>query len=443
MMTHGRHHGSVRPLFRPYLRRIFPWNPAEKMVGLRAAGLSHVALARRHFSIASSQHGGGAHHSLLCFVGAPASGKGSYTKLAVEVLQRILAKSEKGGSGSAKSGKSSHGHQNRTQLQDQGEATQAGRRRSVEDSQGLTRQGIQVQKVVASDLIKAEIKTHSAVGQKMAPFMEKHLHVPSELIVDCFLKYLEDVGVLDKIKDDVYSSAGGDGSSIISCGPSSPSSSALSRRSKLASDTDGAVRMKILLDGFPRSVEQAETFLRALRQRNLHYSANSGLLDLNCLHLKLKREWARSKAVGRLVCSNCDFPYNDAAVQISDTQVWETDFPEKPKCGGKAGCTYPYSLTRRDSAAVFDQRYDIYLEKEHPVVEFFAARKLSDEISNTNSGIIRSSRFRSLEMRGGYRTMADEVLAQVVDLLDVGHDVDLVQVQREAHNVLDEWEQGS
>ena len=109
--------------------------------------------------------------NLVCFLGPPASGKGSYSKLCTETFRRL--------------------------------------------NQPVSR-------FIASDLIRAEMAAGTTAGLAMKPFMEQHRHVPSELIVDVVWRNLEGLG------------------------------------------EEGEGKRGVILDGFPRSTEQAELFLRGV-----------------------------------------------------------------------------------------------------------------------------------------------------------------------------------
>lgn len=76
--------------------------------------------------------------------------------------------------------------------------------------------------------------------------------------------------------------------------------------------------------------------------------------------------------MGRLVCRNCDFPYNDADIRDSDF-FWQKDLPDTPKCGKTdAECSYPDSLERRADRSAFEKRYQTYLDTETKVIDFLS-----------------------------------------------------------------------
>ncbi|CAD7936922.1 unnamed protein product [Amoebophrya sp. A120] len=428
---------------------------------------------------------------LLCFLGPPASGKGSYTKLVLETLKRVAARRDPT-SQWHHSGAAEH-----VLAKDaEGQVLKSSGFQHHPSARLYRHHNLPVQhfeKVVASDLIKKEMREQTVFGKEMQPYMERHEHVPSELMVETLCAHLEEMAAQRR---------GG---------------------SSLEKDKSVINHLNVLLDGFPRSVDQAEAFLAKTKRRRRLVSdqeldgemdANprgESRLSLRFLHLDLKREWARAKAVGRLVCPDCDFPYNDAEVRLdavdtasqqnlaraleediydydtpyTDTReekarkrdkqeerrVWSADLPPEPKCGRKPGCGYPNSLIRRDSAEVFDHRYEIYLKTEFPVVEYFTTmaeaekqelvnrsrRKIGADATDlknmTSTENCRdsstSTKISSVKMTGGYRTMCDAIVKEVMHLLDLDRDEScsnetvypLEEVQKEAHLVLDEWEQ--
>ncbi len=230
-----------------------------------------------------------------------------------------------------------------------------------------------VERMVTSDLIKKEIANkNSTVGREMEPYMKEHRHVPSELVVSTLLRNL-----------------------------------------------DATWSNSVILDGFPRNLEQAEVFAQKTTDPDSFHTP-----QLKCIHLDIPRDWARAKAVGRLVCERCDFPYNDAKV-VDGEFVWEADLPEKPKCGG-GGCEslYPRNLIRRDSGEVFDKRYEVYLETERAVLDYMRDHYVGS--------------VKEIRIRGGYRVMADEIIEETVASLGI-EGLEMEELKQEAAKILEEW----
>ena len=444
--------------------------------------------------------------NLVCFLGPPAAGKGSYTRLVMDTFQRAGIPS--------------------------------------------------VEKITTSDIIKQEIRKQTPEGLLMKAAFEKNEHVPTKALLPPLVRAIN--------------------------------------RSWANS---------IFLDGFPRNVTQAEEFMRACgTATTVKRSADSsgagsaagdgkgftvedsdtgaGLgesdragrspaeeaiaddlgqgVGLNMfeprlagIFLDLKKDWAGRKSVGRLVCPNCDYGYNDAEVDLSASETaadagdddddvsdaemeamladfreamakeaaevaakrkadeeaaghvgmvgfdeenscvrgqsstsgnlvsfggrprwseaklaemrerkanppktWAKDLPETPKCarnadGGGSGlgggaivskgtaaaielatkqieacaAQYPKQLQRRETEEIFLKRYATFEQTELPVVDW---------IEENGAGVKR------IKMRGGYRTMIDEVLEKTVDCLAI-EGVELDELSAVANGILDEW----
>lgn len=130
-----------------------------------------------------------------------------------------------------------------------------------------------------------------------------------------------------------------------------------------------------ILDGFPRTIKQAEMYLDLLKQNNLPLG--------DVIYLDLPKETARKRIVGRLSCPNCGAVYND---QFEDSKPLH--FGTCDKCNG--------ALSKRadDTDEVFNQRYDTYMRETYPLVEFFEKNGLLFRIG---SGISADRTFNEIE----------------------------------------------
>ena len=109
-------------------------------------------------------------------------------------------------------------------------------------------------------------------------------------------------------------------------------------------------RTRFLLDGFPRTLGQAESFDQGLDERGLP-------LDTVYL-LDLPEETIRQRMVSRLTCLGCGAVYNESFHRING------DSP-CPACGA--------ALSRRsdDTTEALDQRMAQYREQTLPVAEHY------------------------------------------------------------------------
>jgi adenylate kinase len=118
-------------------------------------------------------------------------------------------------------------------------------------------------------------------------------------------------------------------------------------------------RTRFILDGFPRTVGQAEEFDIGLKQRELP-------LDV-VYFLDLPEEIIRDRMVSRLTCSQCSAVYNERFHDV-------TEKTPCPACGGQ--------LFRRadDTHAALSQRMEQYRAHTLPVVDFYRQNGVLKEI---------------------------------------------------------------
>lgn len=138
-----------------------------------------------------------------------------------------------------------------------------------------------------------------------------------------------------------------------------------------------------ILDGFPRTLNQAERYLELLKQNNLPVG--------DVIYLDIPRETARKRIVGRLSCANCGAVYND---QFEDS---------KPKHFGTCDhCNSSLSKRADDNDEVFNERFDTYMKETYPLIEFFEKKGL---LFRVGSGISKDRTFAEIEKiinRGNY-----------------------------------------
>ncbi len=115
-----------------------------------------------------------------------------------------------------------------------------------------------------------------------------------------------------------------------------------------------------LLDGFPRTVAQAQGLEDLLLRQNLK-------IDLAC-SLKVEREVLIKRLTSRRICSGCGAIYN---------LLFQSPLKEGlcDKCGGQ--------LEQRvdDQRHTVDNRLQVYLRQTQPLMEFYDSRKLLKEVN--------------------------------------------------------------
>ncbi len=141
-------------------------------------------------------------------------------------------------------------------------------------------------------------------------------------------------------------------------------------------------RGRFILDGFPRTLGQAESFDEGLEERNMP-------LDV-VYFLNLSDELVRERMTSRLTCSRCASVFNEKFHDVT------TDTP-CPRCGG--------DLVRRndDTDEALDHRLAQYREHTLPVAHHYREKGLLKEVDVTAG---RDAVFNRL-----YADFHEEVLA--------------------------------
>ena len=141
-------------------------------------------------------------------------------------------------------------------------------------------------------------------------------------------------------------------------------------------------RRRFILDGFPRTLGQAESFDQGLEERNMP-------LDV-VYFLNLSDELVRERMTSRLTCSRCASVFNEKFHDVT------TDTP-CPRCGG--------DLVRRndDTDEALDHRLAQYREHTLPVAHHYREKGLLKEVDVTAG---RDAVFNRL-----YADFHEEVLA--------------------------------
>ena len=141
-----------------------------------------------------------------------------------------------------------------------------------------------------------------------------------------------------------------------------------------------------ILDGYPRTVKQAEMYDEILKELN----KDLGLVIV----LDIDKELLIERITGRRLCRGCDAIYN-----IYNTELTPKDEHTCDKCGGE--------LYQRsdDNLSSLETRYSTYIEKTQPLIDYY---------NNKNSLYRVNSNFGS-----------KETLRQVTELLEkLGDSVD-------------------
>ena len=121
-------------------------------------------------------------------------------------------------------------------------------------------------------------------------------------------------------------------------------------------------RNRIIFDGYPRNITQA---------KNLELMLNSDNQSINFIFfLKVNRETIEKRILGRITCEKCNKTFNEYLNKKEEI--------EKHKCGSK------YLKKRKDdNEDVIITRYDEYIKKTKPVLDFYSSRSYFHELDGS------------------------------------------------------------
>ena len=120
-----------------------------------------------------------------------------------------------------------------------------------------------------------------------------------------------------------------------------------------------------ILDGFPRTVKQAEMYDELLTKKN----KDLGVV----IYLDVDKEILIDRVTSRLVCPVCKKAYNTKNKDLL------------PKDGNLChNCNVELIQRTDDSKEVFEQRYEEYLEKTSPLVEYYQLKGLLVKIDTVD-----------------------------------------------------------
>ena len=138
--------------------------------------------------------------------------------------------------------------------------------------------------------------------------------------------------------------------------------------------TKPEVRNKIIFDGYPRNLNQAE---------NLELILNSDNQSINyILFLKVPRTIVEERILGRITCEICNKSFNEFT---------DNNDIENHKCGIK------YLKKRSDdNQEVLINRYDEYMKKTKPVLDFYSSRNNFYEIDGSEEIEVISSKIEQI-----------------------------------------------
>ena len=121
-----------------------------------------------------------------------------------------------------------------------------------------------------------------------------------------------------------------------------------------------------IIDGFPRNLEQAKEYDKILT--NLGYDVG------NVIYINIDKDELAKRITGRRICENCKTIYNINNENSSPKVESVCD-----NCGG--------SLYQRsdDNLEAFETRYNMYLEKTEPILDYYKEKNVLKEIDGNDT----------------------------------------------------------
>ena len=170
--------------------------------------------------------------------------------------------------------------------------------------------------ISTGDIFRAKIKNNTELGQKAKSYMDQGLLVPDELVVDL---------VVDRVKADDCKNG-------------------------------------YVLDGFPRTIPQAEALENALKAsgENVDYAIDVEVPDENII----------KRMSGRRACVTCGATYH---VEFAPTKVEGVC----DKCGAEL------IIRDDDKPETVKNRLAVYHEQTQPLIDFYADRNVLKEVDGT------------------------------------------------------------
>jgi adenylate kinase len=130
----------------------------------------------------------------------------------------------------------------------------------------------------------------------------------------------------------------------------------------------------VILDGYPRTISQAE-----------HLLENLSGVEFSAVHIMLERWVAIQKTLGRQTCKNCGGSFNSSDIR-RDGYFMPALVPDPAKCPLKERCNPVYEKRSDDTLETAEIRYEEYLTKTTPLLDFYKDRNILTNF-NVKKGI--------------------------------------------------------
>lgn len=130
-----------------------------------------------------------------------------------------------------------------------------------------------------------------------------------------------------------------------------------------------------ILDGFPRTVEQADMYENLLKDLNK---------TLDCvIYLDVDKQTAINRTIGRLYCPKCGNMYNSLIEELK---------PKKENICDS--CNNELIKRTDDNMKTFEIRFNTYIEKTQPLINYYDAKGV---LYRLNGGLDKENTFEQIE----------------------------------------------
>ena len=173
--------------------------------------------------------------------------------------------------------------------------------------------------ISTGDLLREEVSKKTTLGQKADELMKQGKYVPDDLILEIISKRIDEEDCLNGY----------------------------------------------ILDGFPRTIVQAEAYDKLLKEKNI---------DLGVvIYIDIDKDIAMKRACSRMTCPSCGRIYSKYSPDMKPKVEWLCDDCEK-------------ELTQRkdDREETFIKRFDEYVAKTMPLYDYYDSKGVLEKITAEN-----------------------------------------------------------
>jgi len=170
--------------------------------------------------------------------------------------------------------------------------------------------------ISTGDIFRANIKEGTELGKKAEEYMNKGLLVPDELVVSI-------------VKDRI---------------------------------TKNDCKNGFLLDGFPRTVAQAEALDEELKEMSLGID--------KVINIEVEKDILIERIIGRRICKNCGATYHIKFSPAKQDGICDI-------CGGEL------HQRKDDTLDTVEKRIQVYMEQTKPLIDYYAQKGLLLNIDGT------------------------------------------------------------